>query len=348
MRFKDEIVLEHVAGGKGGDGSASFRREKYIPRGGPDGGDGGDGGSVFLLAHSSILNLNKLIGDKHYAASAGENGQKNNKSGKSGRDLIVQVPMGTHIYTHPEMKLLGNLTHNKQRLCVAKGGRGGRGNQHFATSVRRAPTFAETGKEGEITSLSLQLKLLADIGFLGLPNVGKSTLLNALTGNNAKTADYMFTTLQPFLGVLKQPDEDKRLTLADIPGILKGASRGYGMGLSFLRHIENVSVIACLLSFESKDLPSDLEMLLQEARSYNSSLLQKRILIILNKADLVDFDSKWIAQETQNVLNCWKRCQKEYAIMKQSSQGKASSQVIPISAKQNWNLTALKESFFAL
>ncbi len=331
MYFKDEIILHNVSAGKGGSGCVSFLTEKFKPKGGPDGGDGGNGGNVYIQAHSSLLTLNKLEQRKIYKSADGDPGQKNQKKGKKGKDLVLEVPLGTHILKHPEMSPLADLSQPNQSYLLAKGGLGGRGNKRLANSVNQAPLQAQPGKEGQSISILLHLKLLADVGFLGLPNVGKSTLLNSLTAQHSKTAAYSFTTLQPYLGVL-QREELGRLVIADIPGIIAGASKGHGLGLSFLRHIERVTVIAFVLDIESKSILEDLKLLLAEAKSYNSKLLKKDYLVILNKADLIDYDEAWLQAETLPIRNFL-------------SDKKAT--VIAISALKKWNLLQLEKTLYS-
>jgi len=288
--FVDEVNIE-VRGGKGGDGVVSFRREKFVPKGGPDGGDGGRGGSVYLEARAGLSTLLDLAGRHHYRAQDGQPGSGANRHGKDGKDLIVPVPAGTLVYNAETGRLLKDLVQDGQRVRVAAGGRGGYGNQHFATSTNQAPRTAERGRPGQERKLRLELKLIADIGLVGLPNAGKSTLLARLTNARPKIAAYPFTTLDPQLGILELPGY-RRLVLADIPGLIEGAHEGVGLGDAFLRHIERTRVIVHLVDLcPPEGMPRPFEayqILRRELEKYSPALAQREEIIVGNKLDLTE------------------------------------------------------------
>jgi GTP-binding protein len=281
-----DVARIKVKAGHGGKGCVSFRREKFVPRGGPDGGDGGRGGSVFVEASSSVSTLIDLKYQQLYRAPKGGHGRGKKQSGRSGTDVIIRVPLGTVIKDQETGTILGDLTQEKQRVLVARGGRGGKGNAAFATATRRAPRIAGEGAEGEEQELVLELKLLADIGLVGVPNAGKSTLLQALTAAQPKIADYPFTTLIPNLGVLDL-SLTERVTVADIPGLIAGASEGAGLGLNFLRHIERVRLIVHVLDIsEGQDPLKAFEVVEEELHAYSLSLTHLPRLAAANKVDL--------------------------------------------------------------
>ncbi len=281
-----DVARIKVKAGHGGRGCVSFRREKYIPRGGPDGGDGGRGGNILVGASRSVRTLIDLKYQQLYRAPGGAHGQGKKKRGRDGADVLIWVPLGTVIKDEETGRLLGDVKEERQRVLVARGGRGGRGNAAFATATRRAPRIAEDGEPGEERTLILELKLLADIGLVGLPNAGKSTLLRALTAARPKVADYPFTTLVPNLGVLDlSPNE--RVTVADIPGLIAGASGGAGLGLSFLRHIERVRLIVHVLDIsEGHDPLKAFEVVEEELWAYGRTLEHLPRLVAANKIDL--------------------------------------------------------------
>jgi len=287
-KFTDMITVR-VRAGKGGAGCVSFRREKYIPKGGPDGGDGGKGGDVSLEASPRYYNLSHLFPDRLYRAEDGKPGMGNNRHGKDGKDLTVYVPPGTQVIDGGSGDLLSDLVAEGDRILVARGGRGGRGNAFFKSSTNQAPRYAQPGVAGEERCVSLNLKLIADVGLVGLPNAGKSTLLSRLTNANPKIADYPFTTLIPNLGVVQRRDETW-YTIADIPGIIEGAHRGHGLGLSFLMHIERVKVLLFTIDITDDDFSLVLELLRSELREYSDELLTKPCCVVLTKADLVGAD----------------------------------------------------------
>ncbi|MFQ5847769.1 MAG: GTPase ObgE [Candidatus Methylomirabilales bacterium] len=281
-----DVARIKVKAGHGGKGCISFRREKYVPRGGPDGGDGGRGGSVLVETSRSVSTLIDLKYQQVYRAPGGAHGQGKKKHGRDGADVIVRVPLGTVITDQEAGRLLGDLTEEGQRVVVARGGRGGRGNAAFATATRQAPRIAEDGEAGEARTLLLELKLLADIGLVGAPNAGKSTLLRALTAARPKIAEYPFTTLTPNLGVLDlSPNE--QVTVADIPGLIAGASGGAGLGLSFLRHIERVRVIVHVLDIsEGQDPLKTFAVVEEEVQAYGRVPPHLFRVVAANKVDL--------------------------------------------------------------
>jgi GTP-binding protein len=294
MKFVDEAHI-HVEAGDGGRGSSSFRREKFVPRGGPDGGDGGKGGDVVIVGGSHLTSLLDFRYKRIYRAEKGKNGGGRNKTGKEGLDQVISVPLGTMVYDEEGERLLFDVTGEGEQYVVAKGGRGGKGNAHFATPTRRAPTQFQYGEEGEKKVLSLVLKLLADVGIAGLPNAGKSTLIARLTDARPKIGDYPFTTLTPQLGVYR--DEDDTLVIADIPGLVGGASQGRGLGITFLRHIERTTMILLVLDVSSPDVAGDYDILRHELSSYKAEMLEKKRILALNKIDLVPPEAlaKWEA-----------------------------------------------------
>lgn len=282
--FLDHAIID-VEAGAGGRGCMSFRREKFVPRGGPDGGDGGDGASIWLAVDPQRNTLQDFRYRRLFRGDRGAHGLGSGKTGGSAEDLVVPVPPGTVVHDDETGDILGDLTETGQRLLVARGGRGGRGNARFATSTNRAPRRFEEGKEGEKRRLRLELKLLADVGLVGFPNAGKSTLLSRVSAARPKIADYLFTTLSPHLGVVDLP-EWRSFVLADIPGILEGAHLGKGLGLEFLRHIERTRVLLYLLELPSPDPAADLAKLRAELTSYGHGLESRPYLVALNKADL--------------------------------------------------------------
>lgn len=275
-----------ASGGRGGDGVVSFRREKFVPHGGPDGGDGGDGGSVILAACRGMRTLGDLRRYKHIRAGDGGNGGGKERHGRKGKDLVIGVPIGTVVRFSEEEQWvdLGELVVDGQQLVVAKGGRGGRGNKHFATSVKQAPRIAKDGELGEEKKLILDLKLLADVGLIGHPNVGKSTLLNAISNARSKIADYPFTTVEPKLGVVELAHET--IVVADIPGLIEGAHTGRGLGHDFLRHIERTRILIHIIDGTKEDPVKDIEEINEELFLYNASLKEKPQIIAVNKIDI--------------------------------------------------------------
>lgn len=286
--FVDQVEI-YVKAGNGGHGAVAFRREKYIPAGGPAGGDGGEGGNVILKVDSGLRTLMDFRYRRKHIAPNGENGSNKKMSGKRGEDLIVKVPPGTLVKDKETGKIIADLTQPREEKIIAKGGKGGRGNQHFATSTRQAPRFAEGGVAGQERYLVLELKLLADVGLLGFPNVGKSTLLSVVTKAKPKIADYHFTTLTPNLGVVQWKNGNS-FVMADIPGIIEGAHIGAGLGHQFLRHVERTKLLIHVLDvsgIEGRKPIEDFEIINRELTSYNEKLAQRKQIVALNKIDLV-------------------------------------------------------------
>jgi GTP-binding protein len=289
--FIDQAVI-FVRAGKGGDGAIHFRREKYVPRGGPDGGDGGKGGDVILEVIPTLNTMSTFRQQTRFQAENGSNGGKQNMTGRSGEDLIIPVPPGTIVYDDETGEVIGDLVEAGQQLSVAHGGRGGRGNSRFASAVRQVPRTAERGEPPEEKKLRLELKLIADIGIVGVPNAGKSTFLAAVTSAKPKIASYPFTTLEPNLGVAYL-DEDSSLVLADIPGLIEGAHQGVGLGHDFLRHIQRTRVLIHLLDGMGVDPILDLAQINSELALFDPDLAKKPQLVALNKIDLDDVQARW-------------------------------------------------------
>jgi GTP-binding protein len=294
--FFDEARI-FVAGGKGGNGAVHFHREKFVPRGGPDGGDGGDGGSVILRADRGLNTLQTFRHKRRFVAPAGAPGGPNHKHGKNGRDLIIPVPIGTVVRDAETGEILGDLISDGQTLVVARGGHGGLGNAHFATPTQQAPLFAEKGEPGQERWLILELKLIADVGLVGLPNAGKSTLLAAISAARPKIAPYPFTTLTPNLGVVVY--DDLSFVVADIPGLIEGAHRGVGLGDRFLRHIERTLLLIHVIDASNPDPIADFEQVNAELRAYDAQLIEKRQLVALNKMDIPAARQRWPALRTE-------------------------------------------------
>jgi GTPase len=285
--FVDEAII-HVKAGDGGNGCVSFRREKYIPKGGPDGGDGGDGGSIVLVADANKNTLLDFAGKHHWKAERGEAGMGKKMAGSSGNDLIIQVPPGTLVYDIDKEVMLADLDTPEKRVTVARGGRGGRGNWHFRSSTNQTPRFAEPGTEGDERNLKLTLKLIADVGLVGMPNAGKSTLLSVISAARPKIADYPFTTLEPQLGIVEL-GQDRRIVVADIPGLIEGAQHGAGLGHAFLRHIERTRIIVHLLDLyppDGSDPAENYRTIRRELEAFSPELAAKREVIAANKIDL--------------------------------------------------------------
>lgn len=284
--FIDVAKIELKAG-KGGDGSVAFRREKYEPSGGPAGGDGGDGGSIIIVGDKDIKTLMDYSYRSIYKAESGSDGRNKKQFGKKGEDLILKVPVGTLVKDYDTDTVIYDVKHDKEEFVICKGGKGGKGNVHFKSSIRQAPRFAEPGTKGEEKTIKLELKLLADVGLIGLPNVGKSTLLSIMSNARPKIANYHFTTLEPNLGVCKVGE--KSFVLADIPGLIEGASEGLGLGHDFLKHIERTKILVHVLDIsgsEGRNPIEDFELINSELASYNIKLNDKKMLVVLNKTDL--------------------------------------------------------------
>ena len=306
MKFLDQAKI-YVKAGNGGSGSSSFRREKYIEYGGPDGGDGGTGGSIIF---ESERNLNTLIDfrfKQHFNAENGKSGSKKNKTGGGGKDLILQVPTGTQIFEEDNNTLIYDFTKDKERFVVATGGEGGLGNTRFKSSTNRAPRKKTLGKKGEEFWVWLQLKVIADAGIIGLPNAGKSSLLSRCTRAKPKIANYPFTTINPNLGVLNI--NHKEIILADIPGLIEGSHKGVGLGDKFLRHIERCKVLIHLIDISEKDIIGNYLKIRNELSKYDKSILKKKEIIIFNKSDLVNMNLI-----TKKLKNFKKKTKKDFQI----------------------------------
>lgn len=291
--FVDQTKIE-VQAGKGGDGMVAFRHEKYVPNGGPAGGDGGRGGSIIFVADSGLRTLMDFRYRRKFKADNGENGRIKSQYGRGAKDLYLKVPVGTTVYDFDSGELIGDLVENKQELVVAHGGRGGRGNIHFATSVNTAPEIAENGEPGEDRVLRLELKMLADVGLVGFPSVGKSTLLSVVTKAKPKIAAYSFTTLTPNLGMVILPD-GRDFSMADLPGLIEGASQGVGLGIQFLRHIERTKVILHLVSMDpnnGREAIEDYKTIRHELANYQEDLSDKRELIVATQMDIPGSEEK--------------------------------------------------------
>lgn len=294
MKFVDEATIL-VTAGNGGNGCISFRREKFIPLGGPDGGDGGDGGSVWLVADENLNTLIDFRHQRHFRAQRGQNGMGRQMFGKAGEDVVIRVPVGTEVINVATDEIIGDLTRHGERLLVAKGGTGGKGNVHFKSSVNRAPRKATPGTPGEEREIRLELKLLADVGLLGFPNAGKSTFIRAVSAARPKVADYPFTTLQPNLGVVRT-SEARSFVIADIPGLIEGAAEGAGLGHQFLRHLARTQVLLHLVDLAPFDPEADpvrdARAIVDELRKYDEALYNKPRWLALNKLDLIPEDER--------------------------------------------------------
>ncbi len=294
MKFLDQVKI-YIKAGNGGDGSPSFRREKFIEYGGPDGGDGGKGGSVILKAEQNLNTLIDYRYQQHHKAQRGENGAGQNKTGKSGNNLILKVPLGTQVFEEDNKTLIYDFLKIEEEFVVALGGKGGLGNTRFKSSTNRAPRKFTKGTKGEEFTICLQLKTIADIGIIGLPNAGKSSLLAAITNANPKIANYEFTTLNPNLGVANY--DNKEVTIADIPGLVEGAHKGTGLGIQFLKHIERCKSLLHMIDITNDDIRKSYNQVKSELKNYSSQLSKKKELIVLNKTDLID------KKKMKNIVN---------------------------------------------
>ena len=284
--FIDYAEIE-VAAGKGGDGAVTFRREKYVPKGGPSGGNGGKGGSIILKTNPNLFTLLDFRYKRKYKAQNGEPGSDSKKDGKAGRDVIIKIPVGTVVKNSETGKVIIDLNQPYEEVIIAEGGKGGKGNSNFATPTNQAPRRAEKGKEGKSLKIIFELKLIADVGLVGFPNAGKSTLISKISAAKPKIADYPFTTLTPNLGIVKYKDY-KSFTVADIPGIIEGAHEGKGLGLKFLKHIERTKILLFLIDITSENYQKDYDILFNELKSYSKKLAEKKKIVSLSKADLAE------------------------------------------------------------
>lgn len=300
--FIDEVRI-YVKGGDGGDGSVSFRREKFVPRGGPNGGDGGNGGNVIIHANKNIDTLLDVTSKVKFLAEDGGKGQSRNKNGKNGKDLIINVPKGTLIKDLKTGRTIKDLKENDMSITIARGGRRGRGNTYFKSATDQTPRFAEEGRNGQERWLRLELKLIADVGIIGLPNAGKSTFLSRISSARPKIADYPFTTLQPQLGIVELEDY-KRLVFADIPGLIEGAHSGSGLGNTFLRHIERTRVVVHLIDISATDLLKTYNLVRNELALFSSKLSEKTEIVAINKSDILDTEtSRKIAEDLSKEIS---------------------------------------------
>lgn len=283
MKFIDSASIE-VKSGDGGQGHVSFRREKFMPKGGPDGGNGGRGGDIIIMANSNMATLLDFRYVRKYHAEDGAPGGKAKKTGKDGKSKRIKVPVGTQVYDADSGELLADIDDKNKKVVLLKGGKGGKGNAEFVTSTRQAPRFAQEGIPGELRNIKFELKLIADVGFVGMPNAGKSTLISVLSAAKPKIADYPFTTLVPNLGIVKVGDNDS-YTVADIPGLIEGASDGKGLGFQFLKHVERTASLLYMLDINGDDLVKDYEMLRNELHSYSDQMKEKSFLVAITKFD---------------------------------------------------------------
>ena len=295
--FIDYVKLT-VKSGKGGKGSTHLRREKYIPKGGPDGGNGGNGGSIIVLGDSSLWTLQSFRFKKHFKAGNGGDGSGSKKSGSSGKNILIKVPLGTVIKDTITNKTLFEINKEKQEVILLEGGKGGLGNSHFKSPTNQTPRYSQSGLPGQELEITLELKILADVGLVGYPNVGKSTLLSVLSDAKPKIANYEFTTLKPNLGIVSMSDY-RSFVMADIPGIIEGASEGRGLGHYFLRHIERNSILLYIIPVDSKNVKQDFKVLKKELIKYNPELADKDFIIAFSKSDLMD---KELLDEFENIL----------------------------------------------
>ena len=324
MKFLDQAKI-YVKAGNGGSGSSSFRREKFIEFGGPDGGDGGAGGSVIFIASKNLNTLIDFRYRQHFKAERGENGKGKKKTGKSGKDLILKVPVGTQVFEEDNNTLIEDLTKSEQKITIANGGKGGLGNVRFKSSTNRAPRKTTPGETGENFWIWLQLKVIADIGIIGMPNSGKSSLLSVLTAAKPKIANYPFTTINPNLGVTNY--SNKEFTLADIPGLIEGAHEGVGLGDKFLRHIERCKSILHLVDITNNNLVDTYSNVRKELFKYSKKLIKKKEIIVFNKIDMIS------EEELKKKLNIFKK--------------KIKKEVIIISALKQDGLKLLKRKLLS-
>ena len=323
MKFLDQAKI-YIKAGDGGSGSASFRREKFVEFGGPDGGDGGVGGSIIFVASKNLNTLIDFRYQQHFKAERGHNGKGKKKTGKSGQNLILKVPVGTQIFEEDNNTLIEDLTKSEQKVTIANGGKGGLGNVRFKSSTNRAPRKKTDGSKGESFWIWLQLKVIADIGIIGMPNSGKSSLLSVLTSAKPKIANYPFTTINPNLGVVSY--NHKEVTLADIPGLIEGAHEGIGLGDKFLRHIERCKSILHLIDITNDDLFENYSKVRKELSKYSNELIKKKEIIVFNKIDMIN------EEEMNKKIDFFKK--------------KIKKKIIIISALKRTGLIAVKQNIF--
>ena len=318
MKFLDQVKI-YIKAGNGGDGSPSFRREKFIEYGGPDGGDGGNGGSVILKAERNLNTLIDYRYQQHHKAKRGDNGSGQNRTGKSGDNLVLKVPLGTQVFEEDNKTLIFDFIKIGEEFVAAAGGKGGLGNTRFKSSTNRAPKKFTKGTHGEEFTIWLQLKTIADIGIIGLPNAGKSSLLAAITNANPKIANYEFTTLNPNLGVASY--DDKEITIADIPGLIEGAHKGTGLGIQFLKHVERCKSLLHMIDITKDDIEESYNQVKTELKNYSSKLSKKKELIVLNKTDLID------QKKVKEIVNNFSKSTRSEVITMSTFEKKAVSKI---------------------
>ena len=318
MKFLDQVKI-YIKAGNGGDGSPSFRREKFIEYGGPDGGDGGNGGSVILKAERNLNTLIDYRYQQHHKAKRGDNGSGQNRTGKSGDNLILKVPLGTQVFEEDNKTLIFDFTKIGEEFVAAAGGKGGLGNTRFKSSTNRAPRKFTKGTPGEEFTIWLQLKTIADIGIIGLPNAGKSSLLAAITNANPKIANYQFTTLNPNLGVANY--DDKEVTIADIPGLIEGAHKGTGLGIQFLKHIERCKSLLHMIDITNDDIKKSYNQVKTELKKYSTKLSKKKELVVLNKIDLIN------KEKEKDIVNDFSKITKSEVITMSTLEKKTISKI---------------------
>ena len=318
MKFLDQVKI-YIKAGNGGDGSPSFRREKFIEYGGPDGGDGGNGGSVILKAERNLNTLIDYRYQQHHKAKRGDNGSGQNRTGKSGDNLVLKVPLGTQVFEEDNKTLIFDFIKIGEEFVAAAGGKGGLGNTRFKSSTNRAPKKFTKGTPGEEFTIWLQLKTIADIGIVGLPNAGKSSLLAAITNANPQIANYEFTTLNPNLGVASY--DDKEITIADIPGLIEGAHKGTGLGIQFLKHVERCKSLLHMIDITKNDIKESYNQVKTELKNYSSKLSKKKELIVLNKTDLID------QKKVKEIVNNFSKSTRSEVITLSTFEKKAVSKI---------------------
>ena len=318
MKFLDQVKI-YIKAGNGGDGSPSFRREKFIEFGGPDGGDGGNGGSIILRAERNLNTLIDYRYQQHHKAKRGDNGAGQNRTGKGGENLILKVPLGTQVFEEDNKTLIYDFVKVGEEFVVAKGGIGGLGNTRFKSSTNRAPRKFTKGSLGEEYTIWLQLKTIADVGIIGLPNAGKSSLLAAMTNASPKIANYQFTTLNPNLGVAVY--DDKEITVADIPGLIEGAHKGTGLGIQFLKHVERCKSLLHMIDITNEDIKKSYNQVKNELKKYSKKLSKKKELVVLNKIDLID------KKKMRDILNDFSKSSKSEIIAVSTLEKKSISKI---------------------